>query len=187
MNDSVVRDIIYPARGRQETAMTETRLDLDEFLCFAIHSTAQAIGRANKPVLDKLGLTYSQFLVMLVLWAEDDQTVGGIGDRLFLESNTLTPLLKRLEAGGYIRRVRDAADERQVRIRLTEQGQSLREAAKAARIDWIDRAFGGDQEAARALRQRITALRDSLLTEKPTSMKATPQPAAADKVPTGKG
>jgi DNA-binding MarR family transcriptional regulator len=109
---------------------------------------------------------------MLVLWAEDDQTVGSIGDRLFLESNTLTPLLKRLEAAGYIRRNRDAADERQVRIRLTEQGQALREKAKGEKIEWVDRVFDGDQDAARALRQRITALRDRLLPEKLLPAKA---------------
>jgi DNA-binding MarR family transcriptional regulator len=162
--------------------MTESRLDLDEFLCFAIHSTAQAVGRANKPLLDKLGLTYAQFLVMLVLWAEDDQTVSRIGDRLFLESNTLTPLLKRLEAAGYIRRTRDAADERQVRIRLTEQGEALREKAKAEKVEWIDRAFDGDLDAARALRQRITALRDRLLPER-----IPPAKPASDKTPAGKG
>src|SRR5688500_2306623 len=86
------------------TKPAEPRLDLNEFLCFAIHSTAQAVGRANKPMLDQLGLTYPQYLVMVVLWAEDDQTVGQIGEKLYLESNTLTPLLKRLEAVGYIRR-----------------------------------------------------------------------------------
>jgi DNA-binding MarR family transcriptional regulator len=161
--------------------MTETRLDLDEYLCFAIHSAAQAVGRANKPLLDKLGLTYPQFLVMLVLWAEDDQTVGSIGDRLFLESNTLTPLLKRLEAAGYIRRNRDAADERQVRIRLTEQGQALREKAKGEKIEWVDRVFDGDQDAARALRQRITALRDRLLPEKLLPAKAALAKAASGK------
>ena len=75
----------------------EPPLNLDEFLCFALHSTAQAIGRANKPMLDQLGLTYPQYLVLVVLWAEDGQTVGQIGERLFLESNTLTPLLKRLQ------------------------------------------------------------------------------------------
>jgi DNA-binding MarR family transcriptional regulator len=152
--------------------MTETRLDLDQYLCFAIHSAAQAVGRANKPLLDKLGLTYPQFLVMLVLWTGDDQTVGSIGDRLFLESNTLTPLLKRLETAGYIHRTRDAADERQVRIRLTEKGQSLRETAKGEKIEWVDRVFEGDQDAVRALRERITALRDKLLPEKLPAAKA---------------
>jgi len=136
-------------------------LDLDEFLCFAVHSTAQAIGRANKPMLDAIGLTYPQFLVMVVLWSEDNQTVGRIGDRLFLESNTLTPLLKRLEAGGYVSRTRCPEDERQVRIRLTDAGRALREKASASRPEWVDRVFA-DPEAARELKARITALRDSL-------------------------
>jgi DNA-binding MarR family transcriptional regulator len=143
--------------------MPESRLDLDSLLCFAIHSTAQAVGRANKPLLDKLGLTYSQFLVMLVLWSEDDQTVSGIGDRLFLESSTLTPLLKRLEAAGYVRRVRCTADERQVRIRLTEAGKALQERARQHSPDWVERAFGSDKDGAVALKARIIALRDQLL------------------------
>lgn len=145
--------------------MTETKLELDNFLCFAIHSASQAVGRANKPLLEKLGLTYPQFLVMLVLWTEDDQTVGRIGDRLFLESNTLTPLLKRLEAAGHIRRVRDTADERQVRIRLTEQGRRLHEVAKTVKPNWVERCFKDKPEAAQALRQQITALRDKLTAE----------------------
>ena len=145
------------------TSPAEARLDLDEFLCFAIHSTAQAIGRANKPMLDQLGLTYPQYLVMVVLWAEDDQTVGQIGEKLFLESNTLTPLLKRLQAAGYIERSRCTEDERQVRIRLTEAGRALRERACAFKPEWVERAFGEDREAARALRQQIVALRDKLV------------------------
>jgi MarR family transcriptional regulator, organic hydroperoxide resistance regulator len=143
--------------------MPETPLEIDEYLCFAIHSAAQAVGRANKPLLEKLGLTYPQFLVMLVLWAADNQTVGQIGDRLFLESNTLTPLLKRLEAAGHIRRARDAADERQVRIRLTEQGRALRDVARTAKHAWLDRCFEGGLEEARDLRQRIATLRDKLV------------------------
>ncbi|TDH59969.1 MarR family transcriptional regulator [Dankookia rubra] len=139
-----------------------TPLDLDEFLCFAVHSTAQAIGRANKPMLDAIGLTYPQFLVMVVLWAEDDQTVGRIGDRLYLESNTLTPLLKRLEAAGYVTRLRCPEDERQVRIRLTEQGRALRAKAAAHRPEWVDRAFA-DRAAMCELRARITDLRERLL------------------------
>jgi DNA-binding MarR family transcriptional regulator len=141
----------------------EPRLDLDEFLCFAIHSTAQAVGRANKPMLDQIGLTYPQYLVMVVLWAEDDQTVGQIGEKLFLESNTLTPLLKRLQAAGYIERSRCTEDERQVRIRLTEGGRALRERACAFKPEWVERAFGSDHEAAKALKQQIVALRNRLL------------------------
>jgi DNA-binding MarR family transcriptional regulator len=139
--------------------MSENQLDLDEFLCFAIHSAAQAVGRANKPLLEKLGLTYPQFLVMLVLWTHDDQTVGQIGERLFLESNTLTPLLKRLEAAGLIHRARDATDERQVRIRLTAQGRALQQVARTVHPTWVERCFEGDLAEAKALRERITRLR----------------------------
>lgn len=138
-----------------------TPLALDEMLCFAMHSTAQAIGRANKPMLDAIGLTYPQFLVMLVLWSEDDQTVGRIGDRLYLESNTLTPLLKRLEAAGHVTRLRCPEDERQVRIRLTEQGQALRAKAAAHRPEWLDRAFA-DRAALDELRSRVVDLRNRL-------------------------
>ncbi|WP_149539757.1 MarR family winged helix-turn-helix transcriptional regulator [Siccirubricoccus phaeus] len=143
--------------------MTEATLELDQYLCFAIHSAAQAVGRANKKLLDKLGLTYPQFLVMLVLWTEDGLTVGQIGDRLFLESNTLTPLLKRLQAAGIITRCRCTEDERQVRIHLTEQGRALREVARGIKPEWLERAFGGNKEEVAALRHKITLLRDELL------------------------
>jgi MarR family transcriptional regulator, organic hydroperoxide resistance regulator len=147
----------------QTSPAKKAELDLDNFLCFAFHSTAQAIGRANKPMLDTLGLTYPQYLVMVVLWAEDDQTVGRIGERLYLESSTLTPLLKRLEAAGHIRRTRDADDERQVRVRLTDQGRALHDKAAEHPPEWVERCFGGDREAVRALKDRIVALRDQLL------------------------
>ncbi|WP_149535563.1 MarR family winged helix-turn-helix transcriptional regulator [Siccirubricoccus phaeus] len=136
---------------------------LDDYLCFALHSAAQAVGRANKKVLDKLGLTYPQFLAMLVLWTEDDLTVGQIGDKLFLESNTLTPLLKRLEAAGLLRRVRDTADERQVRIRLTERGRALGETARGLKHEWVGKVFGEDCAAMRELREKVAAFRDRLV------------------------
>jgi DNA-binding MarR family transcriptional regulator len=139
--------------------------NLDDYLCFAIHSTAQAIGRANKEHFAKVGLTYPQFLVMLVLWAEDDQTVSQIGERVFLESSTLTPLLKRLEAAGLVRRSRDPLDERQVRICLTEQGQALRHKATAYKPDWMERTFGHAPEELRDLKQQIAALRDKLVAD----------------------
>src|SRR4030081_705628 len=106
-------------------------LQLDNQLCFAVYSTAHAFNRVYKPLLDRLRLTYPQYLVMLVLWERDDVPVKDIGERLFLDSGTLTPLLKRLEAAGLIRRTRSADDERQVLIALTSQGQALREKAKA--------------------------------------------------------
>ena len=92
-------------------------------ICFAIYSTAHAFNRVYKPLLDRLGLTYPQYLVMLVLWERDGVPVKDIGERLFLDSGTLTPLLKRLEAAELIKRTRSTEDERQVLIALTAQGQ----------------------------------------------------------------
>ena len=103
---------------------------LDGFLCFSIYSTGLAFNRVYKPLLDKLGLTYVQYLVMVALADRDEQTVSELGDQLFLESNTLTPLLKRLEAAGMVTRTRDLKDERVVRVRLTDKGRTVaREAA----------------------------------------------------------
>jgi DNA-binding MarR family transcriptional regulator len=98
---------------------------VDDLLCFAVYSAGLAFNQFYRPLLSELGLTYPQYLVMLTLGAKDDQTVKDIGQKLHLESNTLTPLLKRLEAMGHLERTRDTGDERQVRIRLTEQGRSL--------------------------------------------------------------
>jgi len=104
-------------------------LPLDEQLCYAIYSAGMAIQRVYKPLLDELGLTYPQYLVLNVLWREDKQTVGGIADRLALESSTLTPLLKRLEAAGLVLRTRNPANERQVVVALTDEGRQLRSRA----------------------------------------------------------
>lgn len=109
----------------------DTNLDLADMLCFAVYSTANALSRAYQPILAPLDLTYPQFLVMLVLWERDDCTVSEIGARLNLDSGTLTPLLKRLEAAGRITRRRDPRDERQVRITLTDEGRKLREQAES--------------------------------------------------------
>jgi DNA-binding MarR family transcriptional regulator len=141
----------------------QPRLELDDFLCFALHSTAQAAVRANKPMLDRLRLTYPQYLVMIVLWAEDGQTVSNIGDKLFLDSSTLTPLLKRLEAAGLVRRARCPEDERQVRVSLTDRGKALEEEArKHADARRLARAVG-DPDRAKALQEGIVALRERLL------------------------
>lgn len=102
---------------------------LDDLLCFLIHSTGFAFNRAYRKPLEELGLTYPQYLAMIVLWAEDDLTVGAIGDRLRLDSGTLTPLLKRLEAQGMVTRRRSSTDERRVVISLTESGRALRSRA----------------------------------------------------------
>jgi DNA-binding MarR family transcriptional regulator len=108
----------------------DAALLLGNQICFAIYSTAHAFNRVYKPLLDRLGLTYPQYLVMLALWERDDVPVRDIGERLFLDSGTLTPLLKRLEAAQLIKRTRSTADERQVLIALTSQGQALREKAR---------------------------------------------------------
>lgn len=108
---------------------TNPPLPLDEQLCYAIYSAGMAIQRVYKPLLDELGLTYPQYLVLNVLWREDSQTVGGIADRLALESSTLTPLLKRLEVAGLVRRTRNPANERQVVVALTDQGRELKSRA----------------------------------------------------------
>ena len=103
---------------------------LDHQLCFALYSASLAMTKLYKPLLAELGLTYPQYLAMLALWEEDGQTVSALGERLHLDSGTLTPLLKRLEASGHIRRTRDAQDERRVRIALTPQGLGLRDQAE---------------------------------------------------------
>lgn len=100
---------------------------LAEFLCFAVYSANLAFGKAYKPILDELGLTYTQYIAIIALWEEDNQTVSGLGEKLFLASNTLTPILKKLESLGYLRRTRAEADERQVVVSLTSEGRKLRE------------------------------------------------------------
>ncbi len=103
---------------------------LDNQLCFALYSASLAMTRLYKPLLAQLGLTYPQYLAMLVLWEQDGITVSELGERLFLDSGTLTPLLKRLEASHLLVRGRDVQDERRVRLTLTAQGQALRDAAE---------------------------------------------------------
>jgi len=104
----------------------DAMLLLDNQLCFAVYSASLAMTRLYKPMLDKLQLTYPQYLVMLALWEHDGPTVSELGDRLSLDSGTLTPLLKRLEANGYLARMRDVADERRVRITLSAAGRRLK-------------------------------------------------------------
>ena len=104
-------------------------LNLDEQLCFALYAATNQIVRAYRSPLAGIGLTYPQYLAMLVLWEHGEQTVKGLADRLGLDSSTLTPLLKRLEAAGYVSRQRDASDERIVRISLTRSGHGLRRPA----------------------------------------------------------
>jgi len=107
------------------------QLRLDNQVCFALYSASLAMTKLYKPLLEAIGLTYPQYLVMLVLWERDGITVSELGERLFLDSGTLTPLLKRLEASALIARLRDVQDERRVRITLTPSGRALRDRAEA--------------------------------------------------------
>jgi DNA-binding MarR family transcriptional regulator len=129
-------------------------------LCFAVYSANLAFGKAYKPILDELGLTYTQYIVVIALWEEDNQTVSGLGEKLFLESNTLTPILKKLEAMGYLRRQRDAGDERQVLLSLTAEGRKLRE--RAFPMSLAD-ATGLTSAEFPVVRDAVVKLRDNLV------------------------
>jgi len=122
---------ILPMTTRQpnQTRQIQPSLRLDDQLCFALYSTSLAMNKAYRKLLAPLNLTYPQYLVMMVLWERDDLSVSEIGARLFLDSATLTPLLKRMEASGLIRRVRASADERQVIVTLTPAGLGLKQLA----------------------------------------------------------
>ena len=130
-------------------------------ICFAIYSTAHAFNRVYKPLLDRLGLTYPQYLVMLVLWERDGVPVRDIGERLFLDSGTLTPLLKRLEAAQLIKRTRNTADERQVLIALTSQGHALKEKARTVPQSILAASACSIAELS-AMKHDLVALRDRL-------------------------
>jgi len=136
-------------------------LTLGNQLCFAVYSTAHAFNRVYKPLLDRLGLTYPQYLVMLALWERDGVPVKDIGERLFLDSGTLTPLLKRLEAAHLIKRSRSREDERQVLVALTSQGQALKEKARGV-PPAILAASGCSIGELTALKKNLLALRDQL-------------------------
>lgn len=133
---------------------------LADFLCFSIYSANLAYGRAYKPILDALGVTYTQWITIVALWEEDNQTVGQLGEKLFLESNTLTPILKKLEAMGYVRRQRAPADERQVVVSLTDAGRALRD--KGSQKNLV-KATGLTPEEFRTVQQTVAKVRDNLI------------------------
>lgn len=108
------------------SAQTRDPLPLDAHLCFSVYSTMIAINRLYKPMLDELGVTYPQYLVLSTLWEEDGQTISAIAERLALEPSTITPLMKRLEAARFVSRERNPDDERQVQVHLTDKGRKLR-------------------------------------------------------------
>jgi MarR family transcriptional regulator, organic hydroperoxide resistance regulator len=133
---------------------------LSDFLCFAIYSANLAYGRAYKPILEELGLTYTQYIAIVALWEQDNQTVSGLGEKLFLESNTLTPILKKLEGMGYLRRQRDLADERQVLVSLTDAGRRLRE--KGLSMNLV-KASGLTPEEFAKMQKGVVTLRNNLI------------------------
>jgi DNA-binding MarR family transcriptional regulator len=135
---------------------------LSNQICFAVYSTAHAFNRVYKPLLDRLGLTYPQYLVMLVLWERDGLSVKEIGERLFLDSGTLTPLLKRLEAAYLVKRTRSKADERQVLVALTARGAGLREKAKTVIPPAILAASGCSVGELSELQKSLVTLREQL-------------------------
>jgi len=136
-------------------------LRLDNQICFAVYSAAHAFNRVYKPLLDRLGLTYPQYLVMLSLWERDGVPLKDIGERLFLDSGTLTPLLKRLETAGLVKRTRSTEDERQVLIALTPQGQALKEKARNVPQSILEASDCSVAELV-ALKSEIVSLRDRL-------------------------
>jgi MarR family transcriptional regulator, organic hydroperoxide resistance regulator len=136
-------------------------LHLSEQLCFSLYSAVHALNRTYRALLQDMGLTYPQYLVMLVLWEEEGLTVKELGDRLHLDSGTLTPLLKRLEAAGLVVRARDPQDERQVRIGLTPQGRSLRTQAECIPRAILE-ASGCTPGELQTLKGSVLRIRDAL-------------------------
>ncbi|MBA3059392.1 MAG: MarR family transcriptional regulator [Gammaproteobacteria bacterium] len=140
---------------------SDAALLLDNQLCFALYSTSLAITKLYQPLLADLGLTYPQYLVMLVLWERDDVTVSNLGERLFLDSGTLTPLLKRMEAAGLLRRIRSSVDERRVQITLTAAGHELKTRAARVPVCMISATHSPVAELM-ALTEKVQALRRQL-------------------------
>ena len=148
-------------RPRLTAPIPANWLKLDHQLCFALYSASLAMTKFYKPLLDPLGLTYPQYLVMLVLWEGDGITVSQLGERVALDSGTLTPLLKRLEASDLVRRLRDTADERRVLLQLTPVGRALKSRAMAV-PESMAYASGCALDELAALTARLKALRDQI-------------------------
>ena len=144
-----------------DDALVQDPLCLDNQLCFSLYAAAHAIKKAYRPLLDELGLTYPQYLILIVLWKTDGLKVSDIGHRLSLDSGTLTPVLKRLEASGFVRRVRRIHDEREVEISLTPAGAALRERAIDIRSEVVHQLRMSDDKIA-SLRGELNTLISSL-------------------------
>ena len=137
------------------------KLPLDSQLCFSLYAATIAVNRTYKPMLDQLGLTYPQYLVLSTLWEQDGLAVSAIADRLSLESSTITPLVKRLEAAGFLTRKRNARDERQVLVSLTIKGRSL-EQKTACLTDKLLERSGLTPDQLTKLNQQVRKLQDAL-------------------------
>jgi MarR family transcriptional regulator, organic hydroperoxide resistance regulator len=146
-----------PARLKPDTRW----LELDRQLCFALYAASLSMTKLYKPLLKPLGLTYPQYLAMLVLWENDGLTVSQLCERLTLDSGTLTPLLKRLEAAGLVQRLRDLNDERRVLLRLTTQGHALKAQALAVPAQVVC-ASGCQLDELATLTRRLQQLRNQL-------------------------
>lgn len=136
-------------------------LGLDDHLCYAVYSAGIAINRAYRPLLDDLGITYPQYLVLLALWERDGQTIGAIAERLALESSTITPLVKRLETAGLLYRERNPADERQVFVRLTDKGREMQKRTTCLGERLLEKS-GLTIPDLQRLNAQVKALRDAL-------------------------
>jgi DNA-binding MarR family transcriptional regulator len=149
--------------------MTDTPLPsvaLDDQLCFALYAASRAVTARYRPLLDELGVTYPQYLVLMLLWEEDGQTVGQLGSRLALDSGTLSPLLKRLTTAGLVTRHRRADDERSVSVRLTDAGRALQtpacsiSAEMIGALDLDKQEFGELKTLLRTIAERVSAVRE---------------------------
>ncbi|WP_084418023.1 MarR family winged helix-turn-helix transcriptional regulator [Henriciella litoralis] len=136
-------------------------LRLDRQICFPLYAASNLINRLYRPVLSELGLTYPQYLVMLALWESSPRTVGALGEALYLDSGTLTPLLKRMEQAGLVERKRDPEDERRVQVSLTDQGRALRKQAEQV-PETLTQGFDGDPAEVDRLRESVQALVSTL-------------------------
>jgi len=157
------RQILFPLERTPVPPLEPTAENapkLADFRCFSVYSANLAYGRAYKTILDELGVTYTQWITIVALWEQDNQTVSSLGEKLFLESNTLTPILKKLEKMGYLRRQRDSADERQVLVSLTDAGRQLRE--KGGQKTLVA-ASGLAPEEFQNIQRTLVTLRDNLI------------------------
>ncbi|WP_030155387.1 MarR family winged helix-turn-helix transcriptional regulator [Glycomyces sp. NRRL B-16210] len=140
----------------------ETTPRIGELACFALYTASRAVIGLYRPVLDRLGLTYPQFLVLMALWEQDGRTVSALGDALQLDSGTLSPLLKRLEAAGFVERRREFGDERRVTVHLTEAGAAL-EREGCAVTEVVGTAAGMPLEELLALRDKLNEFTESVI------------------------